>query len=37
MSIDKYITIIEKECCVCKSIINYVRKEKMIKYLMKIL
>ena len=37
MSIDKYITIIEKECCVCKSIIDYVRKEKMIKYLMKIL
>lgn len=36
MNIDEYINMIEEECHMCKCEINYVQKEKMKEYLMKI-
>lgn len=35
MNVDEYIDMIERECSICRSEINYVQKEKMKEYLLK--
>lgn len=36
LNVDEFINMLEKECCICKCEINYVQKEKMKEYLLKV-